>query len=188
MMTLHPALKCLDRSRAFAVPWNLGNYVADRFMHIRCARILPLYGQPLLIDLNILQGKVTPCLMNNDCNRSRDAGRRSRDCRPAEPSTVTEGRRDPEIEIDAEPTAEGNNQAGQRKFNCQAQAPWARYRGLNFDGSCGDDTTCLRSGDDSRRGWFGEPRVLLRRLNDHDLWAQSFISANNSVVPVSHRN
>src|SRR5215510_940237 len=188
MMALHLALKCLDRGRAFAISWNLRNHIADRFMHIRCARILPLYGQPLLVDFNILQGKVAPRLMNNDCNRSGDSRRRSRGCRPAEPCTVIEGRCDPEIEIDAEPTAEGNSKARQAKFHCQAIAPWAGFnRGLNFARSCQNDTSCLRSGDDSRRGWFGESRVLLTRLHDHDLWAQSFIEAS-SAVPIGHRS
>src|SRR5262245_54963633 len=188
MMALRLALKCLDRGRAFAVRWNLFNHVANRFMHIRCARILPLYGQPLLVDFNILQGKVAPRLADNNCNRSGDAGCCSRRCRPTKPFAVIEGRCDPEIEIDAEPAAKGNRQARQGKLHRQAVAPWARWNGgLNFNRSSRDDATFLPGRDDAWRGWLDAPVRPLRRLHDHDLWPQGFIRPN-SAVPISHRN
>jgi hypothetical protein len=147
-----------------------------------------LYGQSLLVDFNILQGKIASRLVNNNCNCSEDAGCSSSRCRPAEPGAVFESRCDPEIEINAEPATEGNSQARQGKLHCQAVAPRAGYnRGQNFDGSCGNDTTFLPGRDDAGRGWL-DPRVrLLRRLNDQDPWPQSFIRPN-SAVPIGHRN
>ena len=113
MIALHLALKCLDSGRALAISGDLFDHVADCFVYIGGVQVLPLYGEPLLVGFDVLQDKVAPHFVHDQRTRGGNAGRGRRRRRPAEPRAEIKRRCDPEIQIDAEPAAEGGSQTRQ---------------------------------------------------------------------------
>ena len=117
-------------------------------------------AEPLLVGFDILQGKVAPHFVHDHRTRGGNAGRRRCRRRPAEPRAEIKCRCDPEIQINAEPAAEGGSQTRQSKLHRQAVAPPVRYDcGLELGWRCRDDTTGLRGRDYAGRQWLGDARA-----------------------------
>src|SRR5512139_2465432 len=150
MMALYFALKCLNCGPALAMLGDSRNDAADYFLKVGRPHVLPLYGQELLVGFETLKGKIAPHLVRNHRARSGNAGHRRCNCRPAEPRAEIECRRDPDIEIDAEPAAEGDEQARQSEIHRQAGASpptwYSSCRG-RLDWRCRDDTPGLNGRD-----------------------------------------